>query len=175
MIEDDFYCTVKLKSGEEIFARVAASEEEDRTMLLVSHPIIVNEIKGRMGVVGYKIEPWLKTNSKTETTEIFQSKEDRSKLDGAYECIMCACCSTSCPSYWWNGDKYLGPAVLLQAYRWIVDSRDDERKARLKKVADELKLYRCHTILNCTSACPKGLNPAKAIAEIKKMLATSSL
>ena len=121
------------------------------------------------------IEPWLKTNSKTETTEIVQSKEDRAKLDGAYECIMCACCSTSCPSYWWNGDKYLGPAVLLQAYRWIVDSRDDERKARLKKVADELKLYRCHTILNCTSACPKGLNPAKAIAEIKKMLATSSL
>ena len=121
------------------------------------------------------IEPWLKSNSKSETTEIFQSREDREKLDGAYECIMCACCSTSCPSYWWNGDKYLGPAVLLQAYRWIVDSRDEEREARLKKVADELKLYRCHTILNCTSACPKGLNPAKAIAEIKKMLATASL
>ena len=121
------------------------------------------------------IEPWLKSSSKSEVSEIFQSKEDRAKLDGAYECIMCACCSTSCPSYWWNGDKYLGPAVLLQAYRWIVDSRDDERQARLKKVADELKLYRCHTILNCTSACPKGLNPAKAIAEIKKMLATASL
>ena len=121
------------------------------------------------------IKPWLKNNSSKETTEIFQSKEDRAKLDCAYECIMCACCSTSCPSYWWNGDKYLGPAVLLQAYRWIVDSRDDERKARLKKVADELKLYRCHTILNCTSACPKGLNPAKAIAEIKKMLATANV
>ena len=121
------------------------------------------------------IEPWLKNNSSKDKTEIFQSKEDRAKLDGAYECIMCACCSTSCPSYWWNGDKYLGPAVLLQAYRWIVDSRDDERKARLKKVADELKLYRCHTILNCTSACPKGLNPAKAIAEIKKMLATANV
>ena len=121
------------------------------------------------------IEPWLKSNSKSETTEIIQSKEDRKKLDGAYESIMCACCSTSCPSYWWNGDKYLGPAVLLQAYRWIVDSRDEERESRLKKVADELKLYRCHTILNCTSACPKGLNPAKAIAEIKKMLATTSL
>ena len=121
------------------------------------------------------IEPWLKSNSKSETKEIIQSKEDRAKLDGAYECIMCACCSTSCPSYWWNGDKYLGPAVLLQAYRWIVDSRDDERQARLKKVADELKLYRCHTILNCTSACPKGLNPAKAIAEIKKMLATANI
>ena len=121
------------------------------------------------------IEPWLKNNTKSKTAEIFQSKEDRAKLDGAYECIMCACCSTSCPSYWWNGDKYLGPAVLLQAYRWIIDSRDDERKARLKKVADELKLYRCHTILNCTSACPKGLNPAKAIAEIKKMLATANV
>ncbi len=121
------------------------------------------------------IEPWLKNNSTKETSEIFQSKDERAKLDGAYECIMCACCSTSCPSYWWNGDKYLGPAVLLQAYRWIVDSRDEERKKRLKKVADELKLYRCHTILNCTSACPKGLNPAKAIAEIKKMLATANV
>ena len=121
------------------------------------------------------IEPWLKSNSKSETKEIFQSKEDRAKLDGAYECIMCACCSTSCPSYWWNGDKYLGPAVLLQAYRWIIDSRDEDRKERLKKVADELKLYRCHTIMNCTNACPKGLNPAKAIAEIKKMLATSNI
>ena len=121
------------------------------------------------------IEPWLKNNSTKQTTEIYQSKEDRAKLDGAYECIMCACCSTSCPSYWWNGDKYLGPAVLLQAYRWIIDSRDEERKARLKKVSDELKLYRCHTILNCTNACPKGLNPAKAIAEIKKMLATANV
>ena len=108
-----------------------------------------------------------------EKKEIAQSQKDRSKLDGYYECILCACCSTSCPSYWWNGDKYLGPAVLLQAYRWISDSRDNERKERLKKVADELKLYRCHTIMNCTNSCPKGLNPAKAIGSIKKMLATS--
>ena len=115
----------------------------------------------------------LKTTKKIDDTEHHQSREDRSKLDGLYECIMCACCSTSCPSYWWNGDKYLGPAVLLQAYRWIIDSRDEDRKERLKKVADELKLYRCHTIMNCTNACPKGLNPAKAIASIKKMLATS--
>ena len=119
------------------------------------------------------IEPWLKNNSKNKKDEIYQSQKDREKLDGAYECIMCACCSTSCPSYWWNGDKYLGPAVLLQAYRWIIDSRDEDRKKRLQKVADELKLYRCHTILNCTNACPKGLNPAKDIAEIKKMLATT--
>ena len=120
------------------------------------------------------IQPWLKNDSNSKK-ENLQSPEDRKKLDGLYECVLCACCSTSCPSYWWNGDKYLGPAVLLQAYRWIVDSRDEEREARLKKVADELKLYRCHTILNCTSACPKGLNPAKAIAEIKKMLATANL
>ena len=118
------------------------------------------------------VEPWLKT-SKVNDKENIQSKDDRAKLDGLYECIMCACCSTSCPSYWWNGEKYLGPAVLLQAYRWIIDSRDEDRKERLKKVADELKLYRCHTILICTNACPKGLNPAKAIAEIKKMLATA--
>ena len=120
------------------------------------------------------IEPWLKTKKqKNQKEEILQSEKDRTKLDGYYECIMCACCSTSCPSYWWNGDKYLGPAVLLQAYRWIIDSRDEEKEERLKKVADELKLYRCHTIMNCTNACPKGLNPAKAIGEIKKMLATS--
>ena len=121
-----------------------------------------------------KVKPYLITDKKVDTKEaIPQTIQEREKLDGLYECIMCACCSTSCPSYWWNGDKYLGPAVLLQAYRWIIDSRDEDRKERLKKVADELKLYRCHTIMNCTNACPKGLNPAKAIASIKKMLATS--
>ena len=120
------------------------------------------------------IEPWLKIKkNENQKTQIIQSKENRNKLDGLYECIMCACCSTSCPSYWWSGEKYLGPAVLLQAYRWISDSRDEEKKERLKMVADKLKLYRCHTIMNCTSACPKGLNPAKAIGSIKKMLATS--
>jgi succinate dehydrogenase / fumarate reductase iron-sulfur subunit len=122
------------------------------------------------------IEPWLQVEKKSEVgdKEIYQSKQDREKLDGLYECIMCACCSTSCPSYWWNGEKYLGPAVLLQAYRWIIDSRDQERVKRLKKVADELKLFRCHTIMNCTNACPKGLNPAKAIGSIKKMLVQHS-
>ena len=120
------------------------------------------------------IEPWLKTGkTEKEKDEIYQSQKDRAKLDGYYECILCACCSTSCPSYWWNGDKYLGPAVLLQAYRWINDSRDEDKKKRLKYVADELKLYRCHTIMNCTNSCPKGLNPAKAIGSIKKMLASS--
>ena len=122
------------------------------------------------------IQPWLQAKEPEDlSTERLQSKEELAELDGSDECILCACCSTSCPSYWWNSDKYLGPAVLLQAYRWIIDSRDEERKARLKKVADELKLYRCHTILNCTNACPKGLNPAKAIAEIKKMIATANV
>ena len=111
--------------------------------------------------------------SKQENNLLSLHLENRKKIDGLYECIMCACCSTACPSYWWNGDKYLGPAVLLQAYRWIIDSRDEERKERLKTVADKLKLYRCHTIMNCTSSCPKGLNPAKAISSIKKMLATN--
>ena len=118
------------------------------------------------------VEPWLKT-SKVNDKENIQSKNDRAKLDGLYECIMCACCSTSCPSYWWNGEKYLGPAVLLQAYRWVIDSRDDERKERLKVIAEKLKLYGCHTIMNCTNSCPKGLNPAKAISSLKKMLATN--
>jgi len=141
------------------------------------HLKVIKDLIGDLSML-YKqyesIEPWLKNNSQTEKgKEIYQSKEEREKLDGYYECIMCACCSTSCPSYWWNGEKYLGPAVLLQAYRWIIDSRDDEKKERLQKVADELKLYRCHTIMNCTNSCPKGLNPAKAIGAIKKMLATS--
>ncbi|GHA24523.1 succinate dehydrogenase iron-sulfur subunit [Devosia pacifica] len=116
------------------------------------------------------IEPWLKTTSPTPDTEWKQSIEDRAKLDGLYECILCACCSTSCPSYWWNGEKYLGPAALLQAYRWLIDSRDETQDERLGDLEDPFKLYRCHTIMNCAKVCPKGLNPAKAIAEIKKMM-----
>tara|TARA_B000000609_G_C24052753_1_gene282175 strand:+ start:41 stop:553 length:513 start_codon:yes stop_codon:yes gene_type:complete len=117
------------------------------------------------------IEPWLKTkNTPDKDTERVQSIDDRAKLDGMWECVLCFSCSTSCPSYWWNGDKYLGPAILLQAYRWIADSRDDYAKERLDSLEDPFKLYRCHTIMNCTKTCPKGLNPAKAIAEIKKMM-----
>ena len=118
------------------------------------------------------IEPWLKNNSNTKK-ERKQSQIERKELDGLYECVLCACCSTSCPSYWWNGDKFLGPAVLLQAYRFIVDSRDNDREKRLKKLEDKFKLYRCHTIMNCTKTCPKGLNPAKAIASIKRLQITS--
>lgn len=119
------------------------------------------------------IEPWLKSKEGKEEgqAEFLQTKEDRAKLDGMYECILCACCSTSCPSYWWNSDKYLGPAVLMQAYRWIEDSRDGFTKERLDMLDDAFKLYRCHTIMNCTKVCPKHLNPGKAIAQIKKKLA----
>ena len=116
------------------------------------------------------IEPWLKTTTPAPTTEWRQSRPERAKLDGLYECILCACCSTACPSYWWNGEKYLGPAVLLQAYRWLIDSRDEATEERLDNLEDPFKLYRCHTIMNCSKTCPKGLNPAKAIAEIKKMM-----
>ncbi|MCC6202163.1 MAG: succinate dehydrogenase iron-sulfur subunit [Gammaproteobacteria bacterium] len=116
------------------------------------------------------IKPWLQTESAAPDRERLQSKEDRDKLDGLYECILCACCSTSCPSYWWNSDRYLGPSVLLQAYRWLIDSRDEATGERLDDLQDPFRLYRCHTIMNCTLTCPKGLNPAKAIAEIKKML-----
>jgi succinate dehydrogenase / fumarate reductase iron-sulfur subunit len=117
------------------------------------------------------IEPWLKSETPTPSDgERLQSIEDREKIDGLYECILCACCSTSCPSYWWNGDRYLGPAVLLQAYRWIIDSRDENTGERLDNLEDPFRLYRCHTIMNCTNTCPKGLNPAKAIGNIKKLM-----
>ena len=116
------------------------------------------------------IEPWLHTESATPEKEWRQAHADREKLDGLYECILCACCSTSCPSYWWNGEKYLGPAALLHAYRWLIDSRDEAAGERLDALEDPFKLYRCHTIMNCAQVCPKGLNPAKAIAEIKKMM-----
>jgi len=117
------------------------------------------------------IEPWLKTETPAPSDgERLQSIEEREKLDGLYECILCASCSTSCPSYWWNDENgYLGPAALLQSYRWLADSRDEHTGERLDFLEDPFRLYRCHTIMNCSNTCPKGLNPAKAIAEIKKM------
>ena len=128
------------------------------------------------------IEPWLdrreskniieKTKNNDYHKEKKQSPEERSMLDGKWECVLCFCCTTSCPSYWWNSEEYLGPAVLLQASRWISDSRDGTKKERLKKINDSMKLYRCHSIMNCTRSCPKGLNPAKAIADIKKAIVT---
>jgi succinate dehydrogenase / fumarate reductase, iron-sulfur subunit len=116
------------------------------------------------------VEPWLKSETPPPDRERLQTPEERAKLDGLWECILCFSCTTSCPSYWWNGDRYLGPAVLLQAYRWIADSRDEATGERLDNLEDPFRLYRCHTIMNCTKTCPKGLNPAKAIAEIKKLM-----
>ena len=117
------------------------------------------------------VKPWLQTRTPPPPDrERLQSKQDQEKVDRPSACILCACCSTSCPSYWWNGDRYLGPAALLAAYRWIVDSRDEMAGERLDALDDPFKLFRCHTIMNCTEACPKDLNPARAIAEIKKLL-----
>ena len=116
------------------------------------------------------IEPWLQTTTPQPEKEWKQSMDDREKLDGLYECILCACCSTSCPSYWWNSDRYLGPAALLQSYRWLIDSRDEATGDRLDNLEDPFRLYRCHTIMNCSKTCPKGLNPAKAISNVKKMM-----
>jgi succinate dehydrogenase / fumarate reductase iron-sulfur subunit len=118
------------------------------------------------------VKPWLQTRTPAPPDrERLQSKQDQERIDRPSACILCACCSTACPSYWWNSDRYLGPAALLAAYRWIIDSRDEARGERLDELEDPFRLYRCHTIMNCTEACPKDLNPAKAIAEIKKMLA----
>ena len=117
------------------------------------------------------IKPWLQSESPPRPDqERLQSPEERNKVDGYWECVLCFCCSTSCPSYWWNGDRYLGPAILLQAYRWLADSRDEHTGERLDELEDPFRLYRCHTIMNCTKTCPKGLNPAKAIANIKQMI-----
>jgi succinate dehydrogenase / fumarate reductase iron-sulfur subunit len=116
------------------------------------------------------IEPWLKSATPAPTRERIQSPEERAKLDGLWECILCFSCTTSCPSYWWSGERYLGPAILLQAYRWLADSRDEAKGERLDNLEDPFRLYRCHTIMNCSKTCPKSLNPAKAIAEIKKLM-----
>jgi succinate dehydrogenase / fumarate reductase iron-sulfur subunit len=117
------------------------------------------------------VKPWLQSETPPPPDrERLQSVEERGRLNGLWECILCFCCTTACPSYWWNGDRYLGPAVLLQAYRWLADSRDEKTGERLDDLEDPFRLYRCHTIMNCTRTCPKNLNPAKAIAEIKKML-----
>ncbi|TKR80760.1 hypothetical protein L596_014776 [Steinernema carpocapsae] len=118
------------------------------------------------------VQPWIQKDEAITLGEkqLYQTVEEREKLDGLYECILCACCSTSCPSYWWNADKYLGPAVLMQSYRWIIDSRDDKAKERLDRMKDSFSAFKCHTILNCTKTCPKHLNPARAIGEIKKLL-----
>ena len=118
------------------------------------------------------VKPWMQAQTPPPPDgERLQSKEERAKLDGMWECILCFCCSTSCPSYWWNQDRYLGPSILLQSYRWLADSRDQRTGERLDRLDDPFRLYRCHTIMNCTKTCPKGLNPARAIANTKRMMA----
>merc|ERR1712230_57481 len=149
------------------------TEGKDVKIYPLPHMFIIKDIVPDMTQFykQYKsIQPYLQSDP-PQGKEHLQSPEDRKKLDGMYECILCACCSTSCPSYWWNQDQYLGPAVLMQAYRWIADSRDTKTAERLEKLQNPFSLYRCHTILNCSRVCPKGLNPALAIAEIKKSLA----
>ncbi len=143
------------------------------TIRPLPHELVVKDLVADLTVFYAQhasIEPWLHTTTPAPEKEWLQSPEDRAKLDGLYECILCACCSTSCPSYWWNGDRYLGPAILLQAYRWLIDSRDEAQGERLDNLEDPFRLYRCHTILNCAQTCPKHLNPAKAIAHIKAMM-----
>ena len=163
------------KNGLACLTKVDRGQSGDQTIAPLPHMFVVRDLVVDMAnfYAQYKsIEPFLKTKSDApaDGKERLQTKEDRAKLDGLYECILCACCSTSCPSYWWNSDKYLGPAVLLQAYRWIIDSRDEFTQERLDNVNDAFKLYRCHTIMNCSTVCPKGLNPALKIAKIKAMV-----
>ncbi len=145
--------------------------EQKNTLYPLPHMPIIRDLIPNMKIF-YKqyasIKPWLHSNKPKNGIEHIQSIEERKKLDGMYECILCACCSTSCPSYWWNSDEYLGPAVLMQAFRWIEDSRDETTKERIDFVNDAMKLYRCKTIMNCSNTCPKGLNPGQAIGKLKQ-------
>ncbi|ETV84851.1 succinate dehydrogenase [ubiquinone] iron-sulfur subunit, mitochondrial [Aphanomyces astaci] len=169
-------CAMNIDGGNTLACLSPIDKKKDTTKIYpLPHMYVIRDLVPDMNnfYAQYKsIKPWLQSDVvKSDNTEYLQSKEDRKKLDGMYECILCACCSTSCPSYWWNPDKYLGPAVLMQAYRWIEDSRDTKTLERLEDLNDAYKLYRCHTIMNCTKTCPKHLNPAKAIGKIKKKLA----
>lgn len=172
-------CSMNI-GGENTLACLCKIPESSKALKIypLPHMYVIKDLVPDMSNFYYQyaaIEPYLKKKGIKEEdigkTSYLQSVEDRAKLDGLYECILCACCSTSCPSYWWNSDKYLGPAVLMQAYRWMVDSRDDYTDERLAMMEDKYSAYRCHTIMNCTKTCPKGLNPGLAIGEMKKMLA----
>ncbi|KAH7299314.1 hypothetical protein KP509_24G005000 [Ceratopteris richardii] len=161
-------------NGLACLTKIDTNPSKDTPITPLPHMLVVKDLVVDMTnfYAQYKsVEPWLKTKSPPPQAgkEYYQSKEDRAKLDNMYECILCACCSTSCPSYWWNPELYLGPAALLHAHRWIADSRDEFTNERLAAIDDEFKLYRCHTIMNCARACPKGLNPGKQIARIKQL------
>ncbi|PGH12697.1 succinate dehydrogenase [ubiquinone] iron-sulfur subunit, mitochondrial [Polytolypa hystricis UAMH7299] len=154
--------------------RIPTETNKEMRIYPLPHTYVVKDLVPDMTYFykQYKsIQPYLQRDTPApDGREYRQSPADRKKLDGLYECILCACCSTSCPSYWWNSEEYLGPALLLQSYRWLVDSRDERTEERKAALDNSMSVYRCHTILNCTRTCPKGLNPGKAIAEIKKML-----
>jgi succinate dehydrogenase / fumarate reductase iron-sulfur subunit len=151
---------------------IAEIDKEAKIYPLPHQPVVKDLVPDLNQVYAQydSIEPWIKAITRPPERERLQSPDERARLDGLWECILCFCCTTSCPSYWWNGERYLGPAILLQAYRWIADSRDEFTGERLDQLEDPFRLYRCHTIMNCTRTCPKSLNPAKAIAEIKKLL-----
>ncbi|XP_039264970.1 succinate dehydrogenase [ubiquinone] iron-sulfur subunit, mitochondrial-like [Styela clava] len=172
-------CAMNINGGNHLACLSKIDENLKKTTRIypLPHMFVVKDLVPDMNnfYAQYRsIEPYLKQKDASKKgVENYQSVEDRQKLDGLYECILCACCSTSCPSYWWSSDKYLGPAVLMQAYRWIIDNRDDYTEERLQKLNDPFSVFKCHTIMNCTATCPKGLNPGLAIAEIKKRLAQS--
>ena len=171
-------CAMNIDGKNTLACLCSIEEAGDTKIYPLPHMHVVKDLVADMNNFydQYKsIKPWLqqKNPSKDLKKENLQSKEDRKKLDGMYECILCACCSTSCPSYWWNADKYLGPAVLMQAFRWVEDSRDEMSKERLEQLDDSFKLFRCHTIMNCSKTCPKGLNPGKAVASLKKRVLNS--
>ncbi|XP_022670220.1 succinate dehydrogenase [ubiquinone] iron-sulfur subunit, mitochondrial-like [Varroa jacobsoni] len=164
--------------GKNTLACICKIERDSKDLKIypLPHMYVVKDLVPDMSLFYQQyrsIEPWLQKSAQTNYGEKqnLQSIKDRAKLDGLYECILCACCSTSCPSYWWNPDKYLGPAVLMQAYRWVIDSRDEKSAERLKRLQDPFSVYRCHTIMNCTQTCPKGLNPGRAVGELKRLMA----
>ncbi|OMJ28380.1 Succinate dehydrogenase [ubiquinone] iron-sulfur subunit, mitochondrial [Smittium culicis] len=162
-------------NGENHLACTTRTPSDVVTVYPLPHMYVIKDLVPDMTYF-YKqyasIEPWLQRKDPNGAVENLQSPEDRLKLDGLYECILCACCSTSCPSYWWNQDQYLGPAVLMQAYRWMADSRDQMGPERRAKFQNHMSVYRCHQIMNCAKACPKGLNPGEAIAKLKNLMAS---
>lgn len=168
-------CAMNMDGGNGLACTTAAAESrsELRIYPLPHMPVVKDLVPDLTNFYAQyaSIKPWLQTRTPPPPdSERLQSKEDQEKINEPSACILCACCSTSCPSYWWNSDRYLGPAALLAAYRWLVDSRDEATGERLDALEDPFRLYRCHTIMNCTQACPKDLNPARAIAETKKLL-----
>ena len=167
-------CAMNIDGSNTLACTKSAKEVEGELNIypLPHMPVIKDLVPNLKGL--YKqyqsIEPWMQAETPSDGMEKRQSKEDRSKLDGLYECILCACCSTSCPSFWWNPDRFIGPAGLLQAYRFLADSRDTATEERLAKLDDPFSVFRCHGIQNCVNVCPKGLNPTKAIGHIRGML-----